>query len=122
MDKGKSMEKSNIRSPYSVIFSRYATEKSAMLEGLKDADSNPSLARCKLPRYVFLVNRESNKNEIAKALEEIYEEQKVKVVSVNTINMKAKKKARRRNAREGQSKAYKKAIVTFEEGDAIDNI
>jgi large subunit ribosomal protein L23 len=124
MDKGSSMDKrqNNGKGPYSVIFSRYATEKSAVLEGLKDGDSNPSLTRCKLPRYVFLVNTTSNKMEIAGALEEIYAEQKVKVVAVNTINVKPKAKARRRNSRAGQTKAYKKAIVTFEEGDTIDNI
>ena len=109
-------------SPFNVILSRYSTEKSVVLEGLKDGDNNTSITRCKLPKFVFLVARDANKTQIAQALEEIYEEQKVKVVSVNTINVKGKAKARRRNSRPGKTKAFKKAIVTFEEGDTIDNI
>ncbi|SCA63656.1 50S ribosomal protein L23 [Chlamydiales bacterium SCGC AG-110-M15] len=109
-------------SPYNVILSRYSTEKSVVLEGLKDSDSNPSIAKCKLPKFVFLVAKSANKAQIAQALEEIYEEQKVKVVAVNTISIKGKAKSRRRNSRPGKTKAFKKAIVTFEEGDMIDNI
>ena len=44
----------------------------------------------------------------------------VKVVAVNTINVKAK--ARRVRGRPGFKNAFKKAIVTFEKGDSLDNV
>lgn len=108
------------KNPYSVILSRYATEKSTVLESLKDSESNICVARCELPKYVFLVDPSSNKREIAQAVEEIYREQNVRVMSVNTINVKPKTK--RRRGRAGKTKAFKKAVVTLEKGDAIDNI
>lgn len=122
MSNGNNSPHKGTKSPYSVVLSRYSTEKSVVLEGLKDTESNPSVSKCKLPKFVFLVATSANKAEIAQAVEEIYEEQKVKVVAVNTINVKGKAKARRRNSRPGKTKAFKKAIVTFEEGDTIDNI
>lgn len=108
------------KNPYSVVLSRYATEKSTVLEGLKDSESNRCVKRCELPRYVFIVDKKANKIEIASAVEEIYSEQNVKVVAVNTINVKPK--AKRRRGRPGKTKAFKKAVVTMEKGDTIDNI
>lgn len=106
--------------PYSVILSRYATEKSTVLEGLKDSESNRCIKRFELPKYVFIVDKKANKIEIASAVEEIYSEKNVKVVAVNTINVKPK--AKRRRGRPGKTKAFKKAVVTLEKGDTIDNI
>ncbi|MBA3957933.1 MAG: 50S ribosomal protein L23 [Parachlamydiaceae bacterium] len=109
----------NTRNPYDVIKHRHITEKTKMLQELKNAESNPSLRRCKLPKYVFIVENTANKCEIANALEEIYQENKIKVVSVNTINVKSK--PRRMRGRLGKTAAFKKAIVTLEEGDNLDN-
>lgn len=116
---GIEMEKKR-KSPYSVVLSRYATEKTTVLEGLKESSSNRCLARCEEPKYVFIVEKSANKVEIALAIEEIYKEKNVKVVAVNTINVKPKPK--RRRGRSGKTKAFKKAVVTLEAGDVIDNI
>ena len=108
----------NKRNPYDIIKSRYVTEKTTLLEGLHQADSNKSLAKCDKPKYVFLVDRKANKVEISKAIEEIYSEKKIKVKAVNTINTKPKK--RRVRGFKGFRSGFKKAIVTLESGDAID--
>ena len=106
------------KSPYDVIKHRVISEKASMLSGLKDAESNKSLKRCKSPKYVFVVASDANKIEIKSALESIYEKQKITVVSVNTINTKAKPRLFR--GRFGRTKPYKKAIVTLKEGDSLD--
>ena len=105
-------------SPYNIIKHRIITEKSSVLAGLKDAESNRYVRKCKSPKVVFLVDNNANKKEIAWALEKIYAKKKIKVVSVNTINVKQKK--RRVRGRVGMRKGYKKAVITLEEGDTID--
>lgn len=105
--------------PYSVIKSRYVTEKATMLQNLKDASSNKSVRKCVSPKYVFLVDIGANKIEIAKAIEEIYSEKKVKVIAVNTIRVKPKQ--RRVRGSIGYTNSFKKAIVTLEEGDNLDD-
>lgn len=109
-----------MKNPYQIIKHQHVTEKAVMLQELKNAESNASLKRCKSPKYVFVVDRSANKQEIASALEEIYKEKNIKVVAVNTINMKAK--PRRVRGRAGTKSAFKKAIVTLEEGDSLDNL
>ncbi|MBS0633926.1 MAG: 50S ribosomal protein L23 [Verrucomicrobia bacterium] len=106
--------------PYQVIKRRYITEKTSMLQGLKDASSNKSLARCENPKYTFLVDPKANKNEIAEALEEIYSDKHIRVVAVNTINVKPKQYNRRGRMNAGRSTLQKKAIVTLAVGDQID--
>ena len=105
------------KSPYDIIQSRYMTEKVRVLEELKDNKSNRSIARCETPKYVFLVDKRANKNEIAEALEQIYAEKNIKVIAVNTINMKPKQK--RVRGRIGYTSGFKKAIVTLEKGDEL---
>lgn len=109
-----------MKNPYQIIKHQHVTEKAVMLQELKNAESNVSLKRCKSPKYVFVVDRGANKQEIAAALEEIYKEKNIKVVAVNTINIKAK--PRRVRGRVGAKSAFKKAIVTLEEGDSLDNL
>ena len=105
---------------YQIIKHQHVTEKSMMLQRLKTAESNPSLKRCESPKYVFVVDRDANKQEIANAIEEIYKDEGIKVVAVNTINVKAK--ARRVRGRSGFKSAFKKAIVTLRPGDNLDNV
>lgn len=105
---------------YQVVKHQYVTEKSMMLQRLKTADSNLSLKRCESPKYVFIVDRNANKKAIADAIEEIYKDEGIKVVAVNTINVKAK--PRRVRGRAGFKKAFKKAIVTLRNGDNLDNV
>jgi len=107
------------QNPYTVIKSRYITEKASVLQNLHQAKSNRSLARCEEPKYVFLVDKKANKVEIAKAIETIYAAKKVKVTAVNTINVKPK--ARRVRGHDGFTAGFKKAIVTFEKGNVIDD-
>lgn len=106
--------------PYQIIKHQHITEKANMLQELKNAKSNRSLARCESPKYVFIVDRNANKQQIAEALEEIYREKNIKVKAVNTINVKAK--PRRVRGRSGFKSAFKKAVVTLDKGDSLDNI
>lgn len=105
------------KSPYNVIKSRYVTEKSRVLEELKDNKSNPCTAACNSPKYVFLVEKTANKKEIAQAIEEIYAEKNVKVKAVNTISIKPKKK--RVRGRIGFKSGFKKAVVTLDKDDEL---
>lgn len=107
------------QNPYTVIKSRYITEKASVLQNLHQAKSNKSVARCEEPKYVFLVDKKANKVQIAKAVEEIYSANNVKVTAVNTINVKPK--ARRVRGHAGFRGAFKKAIVTFQKGNVIDD-
>ena len=61
-------------------------------------------------RYTFVVDKNANKVEIKKAVEEIF---KVKVKQVNTLNVKGKEKTQNtKNGRTvGSTSDYKKAIV-----------
>jgi len=108
----------NKRGPYQVIRSRYVTEKTTVLEQLQHSTSNRCVSRCENPKFVFIVDKNATKPEIARALETIYAEKKVKVKKVNTINVKPKK--RRVRGRLGYRASVRKAIVTFEKGDSID--
>lgn len=73
----------------------------------------------KLNRYGFMVDRQANKIEIKKAVEEMYG---VKVLDVNTINYHGKRKSRFTKAGllSGRTNHFKKAIVTLAGEDKID--
>lgn len=107
------------KSPYDIIKSRYITEKSRVLQNLHKSESNKCVRKCDTPKYVFLVDKSANKQEIAKAIEEIHSERKIKVISVNTINVKPKRRTVR--GRSGMRNALKKAIVTLKAGDVIED-
>ena len=98
------------KGPYEIIRSRYVTEKTRVLEELHTNTSNKSVAKCSKPKYVFLVDPEANKSEIAESIEMIYSEKHVKVTDVNTINIKRKK--RRVRGRLGFRAGAKKAIAS----------
>jgi large subunit ribosomal protein L23 len=89
-----------------------------MLEGLKHATSNRCVRKCETPKYVFLVDRKANKREIAQAVESLYADKKIKVKGVNVINTKPKK--RRVRGYSGFRAQVKKAIVSLETGDMIE--
>ncbi len=107
-----------MKNPYDIIKSRRVTEKSRVLENLQHANSNASLKRCKSPKIVFNVDPNANKTQIAHAIEQIYADKKIKVVSVNTVVVGSKK--RRVRGFLGKTSGFKKAIVTLRPGDAID--
>lgn len=72
-----------------------------------------------LNKYAFEVNRDTNKIEIAKAVEKKFN---VRVIGVNTITSKGKKKSQmtRKGRFEGYRADKKKAIVTLHKEDKID--
>jgi large subunit ribosomal protein L23 len=105
------------KSPFDIVLSRHITEKSQVLEQLQSNTSNRCVKKCSAPKYVFVVDKRANKQEIAQAVTEIYSDKKIKVVSVNTIHMKPR--SRRMRGRLGMRPGFKKAIVTLEAGDSI---
>lgn len=65
--------------------------------------------------YIFVVDKDANKIEIAKAIEKMY---KVKVEKVQIVLIPSKK--RRLGLTEGRKHGYKKAIVKIKKGQKID--
>jgi len=86
---------------YDVILAPVITEKATLLS--------------EQSKVVFRVAKDSTKDEIAAAVEELF---KVKVVKVNTLNVKGKTKRFRGHL--GKRNDVKKAIVTLQEGQSID--
>ncbi|EHR33528.1 50S ribosomal protein L23 [Helcococcus kunzii] len=86
-----------MKSPYDIIISPIISERSMDL-----MEDN---------KYVFKVDKRSNKSEIKAAIEQIFEG--VKVAKVNTINMIGK--TTRIGRTEGKRSDWKKAIVTLKE-------
>jgi len=66
-------------------------------------------------QYVFEVSLKTNKVEIAKAIERVYG---VKPVSVNIVRVRGKKV--RYGKTLGETKKWKKAIITLKPGDKIE--
>ena len=66
-------------------------------------------------QYTFVVAKQSNKAEVRKAIEKLFD---VKVDRVNIANMPVK--LRRFNGRPGRRPAWKKAIVTLAADNSID--
>lgn len=106
------------KTPYDIIKRRHVTEKARVMEQLQHNTSNPCVKKCDAPKYVFVVDKKANKQEIARAVEEIYAEKGIRVVSVNTSHIQPK--TRRVRGRVGLKAGYKKAVVTLEAGDSID--
>lgn len=90
-----------MKNPRDIIRKPVITEKSYSLVGEN--------------KYTFIVDPDANKTEIKKAVEDIF---KVKVLKVNTLNVKGK--ARRVRNIVGYRSDYKKAIVTLRPGDKIE--
>lgn len=69
----------------------------------------------KFNQYTVVADPRANKTQIRSAVQELF---KVKVTSVNTLNVRGKAR-RQRTAQAGRSLNWKKAIVTLKEGDKI---
>lgn len=65
-------------------------------------------------KYIFEVSIDANKPVIKRAVEDLF---KVKVVKVNTIVVRGKRRGFGRFS--GMRKDWKKAIITLREGDSI---
>jgi large subunit ribosomal protein L23 len=87
--------------PHQVIVKPLVTEK-----GMHKSTRNNA--------YAFEVNRLATKDDVRRAVESLFE---VKVLKVATQNRKGK--VRRTRFRVGQTKAWKKAIVTLDEEHRI---
>ena len=81
--------------PENIIIKPIVTERSSM--GLQEG------------KYTFKVNKKATKVEIAKAVEKLFG---VKVVKVNTMNVKGKEKRVGRSV--GMTSSWKKAIVSID--------
>lgn len=73
----------------------------------------------KLNRYTFRVSPDANKTQIKELVEKLYG---VKVVSVNTAQVRGKNKSRwtKSGLLRGKTNAYKKAYISLAEGQQID--
>ena len=69
-------------------------------------------------KYLFRVSMTANKIEIKRAVEELFS---VRVMAVNTMRRKGKKK-RERTANYGKTAAWKRAVVTLHADDSINLI
>jgi large subunit ribosomal protein L23 len=69
----------------------------------------------KLNQYTVVADRRANKLQIRQAVQELF---KVKVVRVNTLNVRGKSR-RQRTTQAGKTMDWKKAIVTLKAGDKI---
>ncbi len=88
--------------PYQIVLRPLVTEK-----GMHKAS--------RYNAYAFEVSRFAGKDDIRRAVEELFN---VRVLRVNTQSRKGK--PRRTRFRRGQTKAWKKAIVTLDPEDKID--
>jgi large subunit ribosomal protein L23 len=66
-------------------------------------------------QYTVVADRRANKLQIRNAVQDLF---KVKVLSVNTLNVRGKAR-RKRTYQAGTTLAWKKALVTLKEGDRI---
>jgi large subunit ribosomal protein L23 len=69
----------------------------------------------KLNQYTVVADRRANKIQIRQAVQELF---KVKVLRVNTLNVRGKVR-RQRTSQAGRAPDWKKAIVTLKAGDKI---
>ncbi len=90
-----------MKNSYGIIVSLLQTEKGSNL--------------LQFNKYLFRVDRNANKLEIKRAVEEIF---KVKVADVNVLTVLGKKK--RLKYKEGRTPDWKKAIVTLKAGEKIE--
>jgi len=67
--------------------------------------------------YTFVVARDANKTQIKQAIEAVFP---VRVVSVNTLTRKGKRKRNRRTGVWGKRAATKRAVVRLAPGDEIE--
>jgi large subunit ribosomal protein L23 len=88
--------------PYDILIAPLLTEKSTRLREQHNQIS-------------FVVSSRANKSEVKKAVEEAL---KVKVASVNIVNVRGKTK--RLGRFEGRQSSWKKGVVTLKEGQKLD--
>lgn len=100
-EKEKTERKTDFKDDFLILETPILTEKAAVLN--------------EAGAYVFGVKRDANKIMIKHAVEKFYN---VKVLTVNTVNMPAKKIFVR--GKQGSRPGYKKAIVYLKKGEKIE--
>jgi large subunit ribosomal protein L23 len=93
------------RSPSEVIYGPVISER--------------SYALAQLGKYSFRVADDATKPAIARALEEHYESQGIKVVAVNTMRVHGKRKRLGMRGAPGRTASWKKAVVTLGPGQSL---
>ena len=96
------------RSPVEVIHGPLVTERSYSLY--------------QQGRYTFRVAKDATKPEIARALEEVYEAQGIRVVAVNTLRVRGKVRRTGQRGVTGRTPSWKKAIVTLQSGQRLEGL
>ncbi|MBI4653284.1 50S ribosomal protein L23 [Candidatus Kuenenbacteria bacterium] len=94
-------DKINYKDAYKVLIRPISTEKSTDLTPFN--------------QYVFEIAKNSNKIEVKKAIQAVYN---IKPVKVNIIKVKGKNV--RHGKSQGKTKDWKKAIITLKQGDKIE--
>jgi large subunit ribosomal protein L23 len=69
----------------------------------------------KLNQYTVVADRRATKPQIRQAVQELF---KVKVIKINTLNVRGKAR-RQRTTQAGRAPDWKKAIVTLRKGEKI---
>ena len=92
-----------MKDPYTVVKTVRVTEK-----GTEQIE--------KLNQYQIVVDKSANKVDVKRAVEQLF---KVKVLHVNTMNVRGKAR-RERTVQFGRTPSWKKAVVTLKEGDKIE--
>jgi len=99
---------------FTVIKGLHDSEKTQHLKDLFVFRLTKGMKESVKPKYTLKVDVRANKNQIRRAVEELFP--KVKVASVNTARMNGKnKRARTRVA--GHTSDWKKAVITLKEGE-----
>ena len=86
---------------FGIVRRAVVTEKSAAMQAMRN-------------QFTFEVSSAANKVVVKKAIEALFS---VKVLKVNLVKMPSK--ARRTLGRPGETKPWKKAVVTLKQGDSI---
>jgi large subunit ribosomal protein L23 len=69
-------------------------------------------------KYVFEVAPDANKIQIKHAVEEVFANKKIQVLTVNILRVPGKQRRRGRSV--GMTRSWKKAIVTLRAGQRLD--
>ena len=94
-----------MKEPVSILNQALLTEKATMLSA-------------NLNKYSFTVAPNATRTNVKDAVEKTFG---VKVLSVNTMNVKPKsKRDRTRMNKQGFTSGFKKAVITLQAGDSID--
>jgi len=107
------------KSVRSTQLKRYTKDEAKAMTG-GNAAAVKVLLEEKVVKYTFIVAKDASKLEIANAIETLYAKEKVKVASVNTMNVRGRQRrvtiARGKRPSVGRTPNWKKAIVTLAHG------